>query len=257
MLGQQVGLLLLRVTDGVHAEFGEDERFVARQVLQAREIADEVALAMEINIVAVEIDLARQQVFGRRKIRVGRERARVVLLDDADEPVEEFLHARRAVPAHEVGRNFIVDEKAEHGRVTGVGDGGLGHVALDRPHGLTIVEEEDALVPRNGDHDADALGQCQIEEPPRGGVIDADDIDAEFAHEAQIERGFFRCRQLRAVWRGGTERSVGHALQVKFLVTFEKKLRARDKARKFSHGWRRGEIMHGAKLLPSGRWAAS
>ncbi len=123
VLRQQVRLLLLRMADRVHAEFGEDERLVAGEILQAAEVAGEVLLAMEVDVVAVEIDLARQQVFGRRKVCVGGEGEGIVLLDDAHERVEEFLHAPRAVPADEVGRDFVVDEEAEHGGMAGIGRG--------------------------------------------------------------------------------------------------------------------------------------
>jgi len=58
MLGQQLRLLLFRVADGVHPKFAQDERLVSGEILQAAQIADEVLFAMEIDVVAVEIDLA-------------------------------------------------------------------------------------------------------------------------------------------------------------------------------------------------------
>ena len=255
VLGQQRGLLLLRMADGVHAKFAEDERLVAREILQAAEVADEVLLAMEIDVVAVEIDLARQEIFGRRKIRVGGEGEGIVLLDDAHEGIEEFLHAPRAVPADEVGRDFVVDEEAEHGGMAGVGQRRPWRRCCGwsrRPRG------------RRGRGRACATGMVtmtrrryflrEVEEPARRRVVDAQDVDAEIAHEAEIDRDLFRRGEIQAAFGRGAERAVGHALEIELVFALKEKLRPHLEAGKIGRGNRRrgNYIMHGAEFPRGG-----
>jgi len=134
--------------------------------------------------------------------------------------------------------------------MTGIGDGRLGNVVADGVNRFAFVEEEDALVPRDRDHDAHAEFLREIEKPARRGVVDAQDVDAELAHQAEIDRHFFRRGKIRPSFRGRTERPVGHALEIELGVALKKEFRPHLKARKISPGDRRrgNDIMHGRSL---------
>src|SRR6266404_832557 len=63
---EHVGLLVLRMPDCVHAEFPEDKRMLASEILQSEQVAFEIALIVKVNIETAKIGILRQQIFGRR-----------------------------------------------------------------------------------------------------------------------------------------------------------------------------------------------
>src|SRR6476620_1476977 len=60
MPAQHVRLLVLSVPDRVHPEFAKDKRTLLGEILQSEEITLEVALLVQVNIEAEEIDVLRQ-----------------------------------------------------------------------------------------------------------------------------------------------------------------------------------------------------
>jgi hypothetical protein len=238
------------MADGIHPKFAENERLVPSEILQAAEVTNEVLLAVEIDVIAVEVDLAGEKVLGRREIGVSSEGEGIVLFDDVNERIEELLHPARAVPADEVGRDFVVDEEAEHGGVTRVGQGGLRNVLADGLQGFAVVEKEDALVPRDRDHDAQAKFLGEIEEPAGRRVIDAKHVQAEAAHQAEIDGYLLRQGQVDAALGCGPEWAVGHALKIELVFALKEKLRPHLQAGEISRGDGRpgNDIMHGAEF---------
>ena len=119
---------------------------------------------------------------------------------------------------------------------------------------FAVVEEEDALVPRNRDHDAEAEFLREIEEPARRRVVNPEHVHAEFAHQAEIERDPLRRGQVRAAFGRGPERAVGHALEIKLVFAFKEKLRPHLQAGEISRGDGRhgNDIMHSAEFLRGG-----
>ncbi len=73
MPAQHLGLLVFAVANRIHPEFAEHERFFLRQVLQAQEIFLEIALVVQVNVEAAEIDVLREKIFRRRIAGVGEE----------------------------------------------------------------------------------------------------------------------------------------------------------------------------------------
>ena len=257
VLGEKLGLFLLGMADGIHPKFAKDQRLVAREVLQAAEIIDEVFFAMEIDVVTVEIDLAGQQIFRGRKVGVGGEGEGVVAFDDADERVEELFHPPRAVPAHEIGWNLIIDEKTEQGRMTGIGLCRFRNVALNGGDSLAIVEKEHTLVPGNGNHHTQAVALGEIQKPAGRRVINAQDIDPEFAHQQEIEGHALRRGKVRPAFRLRPKRTISDAVQVEFIFAFEEKLGPDLQARQPDRSGRNRveKVVHGA-VSPRGRGAA-
>ena len=84
MPGEHVGLLVLRMSDGVHAEFAKDKRTLACKILQPQQIALELVLVVEVNIETAKIGVLWQQIFGRRIGGVGKEGSRIDRAADLD-----------------------------------------------------------------------------------------------------------------------------------------------------------------------------
>src|ERR1051325_10057150 len=57
---QHFRLLVMSVPDRVHSEFSKDKRALFGEILQSKEITLEVALIVQINVEAEEIDVLRQ-----------------------------------------------------------------------------------------------------------------------------------------------------------------------------------------------------
>ncbi|NBR45779.1 MAG: hypothetical protein EBT68_01395 [Verrucomicrobia bacterium] len=109
--------------DRVHAELPQHQRPLLGQVLETREVGAQVGSAVEVNVVGKKVRLLGKKVFRRRKIRVRRQRRRILILDDARQGIQERLDPLRAVPADKVRRNLVVDIVAEDGRMTGLAFG--------------------------------------------------------------------------------------------------------------------------------------
>src|SRR5690348_14450584 len=93
MPAQHFRLLVLSVPDRVHSEFAKDKRAFLGEILQSKEIPLEVALIVQVNVEAKEIDVLRQQKFGRRIGGVGIQRTRIQIATDVDEMLDEFSDA--------------------------------------------------------------------------------------------------------------------------------------------------------------------
>jgi hypothetical protein len=94
----------------------------------------------------------------------------------------------------------------------------------------------------------------QVEEPARRRVVNPEHVDAEFAHQAEIERNFFRRRQVHAAFGRGPEGAVGHALEIKLVLAFKEKLRPHLQAGEISRGDGRcgNNIMHSRSFSEAG-----
>ena len=108
------------MADRVHPELAEDERPLFGQILQAQQVSLEVALVVQVNVEAEEIDVLREEIFRRRITRVGKENVRIGRAPDPDEVLDKFRHAPHAEPAHHRGRNFVADEITEDRGMTGI-----------------------------------------------------------------------------------------------------------------------------------------
>ena len=118
---------------------------------------------------------------------------------------------------------------------------GLAHGAHDLRADRAVVEELDVLGPRDRDqHEQPRLGE-QVHEPARRHVVDAQEVDAEVAHEREV--GAHACRRAEELARRiGMERPVGDALEEKFLVSAKEKLRVDADA--FGNGGSKGSGRH-------------
>ena len=83
MPAEHFGLLFFAVANRVHPEFAQHKRPFFREILQTQQVTFEVALIVQVNVEAEEIDVLRQQIFRRRKTGVGKENLRIDRAPDA------------------------------------------------------------------------------------------------------------------------------------------------------------------------------
>ena len=114
---EHFGLLLLRMPDRVHAEFPKDERMLAGQILQPQQITLKIALVVQVNIKTGEIDVLRQQVFGRWISGIGKKDIGVVAPSDPNQFLHKFHDAARTEPAHHRARDFVAHQITKNSRM--------------------------------------------------------------------------------------------------------------------------------------------
>src|SRR5207237_8383986 len=87
---EHFGLFVLRMTNRVHSKLAKNERTFASQILQTQKIAFEIALIVEINVEAKEIDILRQQIFRGRISRVRKKNIGIRRAPDSNEMHDEL-----------------------------------------------------------------------------------------------------------------------------------------------------------------------
>ena len=184
--GQGLGHMLLVVADGVHAEFGQDQRQFAGHVLQALHIGAEGLLVVEVDVKRQEVQKGQAQVFRGRVVGVGDQAFGIFLAHDVGELFEELLNLARAVPTHDVAGDLVADEPGQDGRMAGQGGHGLADGLLDVFFDFPLVEEAQVLGPGHADHDAHAVAGGDVQEAAGRHVVDADGVDAGAAHEFEV-----------------------------------------------------------------------
>ena len=217
--GDHFRLLVFAVADGIHAEFPEHERTVLREVLQAREVAIEVLLTVQVDVEGEKVGVLRQQVFGRGKAGVRIKHLGVHALGQEDEVLDEFGHATRAQPTHHMAGDFIAHEIAENGGMPAVRFDRINHRFLDLAARFALVEEFDVFGPGNGNEATNAVLRTGVEEPARRNIVNAHKIEPGLVHHGEVGLCFVRCAEVFAPGVGG-ERTIGRALDEKLAVAF-------------------------------------
>src|SRR5437762_7705686 len=85
--------------DRVHAEFPQNKRMLACEILQSQEVTFEVTLIVKVNVETAKIGILRQQIFRRRIRGIGKEGIRIDGTSDPDQFLYKFNHPTRAKPA--------------------------------------------------------------------------------------------------------------------------------------------------------------
>jgi hypothetical protein len=161
----------------VEADLAQEQRLLPRQVLEPRQVRIEAVGRLEIDVEADEVQEGQIQVLGRRVVDVGDEPARVLRLGRAVQPLQETLHRPPAVPPHHRGRDLAADRVAQNRGVAGAGGHGGAHAVLDDDGQPRVIEEGDVLLPRNPDHDPQALPVSRLQQPRRRHGIGADRVE--------------------------------------------------------------------------------
>src|SRR5437588_8629455 len=131
---------------------------------------------MEINVETEEIDILRQQLFGRRVSRVGKQHVRINRASDSDEVFYKLSNASHTQPARHRAGNFVADQITEHRRIVDVSVYGIAHHSGDFIAHSLLAKKFDVLFPRQRDQNANTGSQTFFEEPIRRWMINPEHV---------------------------------------------------------------------------------
>ena len=117
ILVKECRLCVAAVLGAVEAEFGEEQRALARQAVQARKVRPERPLVLEIDVIRDDVEVRQVEIFGRRVVDISDQAAVGVLLDDVAKPPEELADPLDTVPADDQRRHLVADRIHQDGRV--------------------------------------------------------------------------------------------------------------------------------------------
>ncbi len=214
---RDLGLTGFAFANRVGAGFSKQQRLVARDVLQAREIRAQLWLAVQVHVERADVEEREVEEFGRREVDVREERLRRGVLRVLIQAPQEPLDAHAPVPADHAGRYFVAEREHEHGWMAAEVAHLRGQLAPDSLLQSTIVEEGDVLRPGEPDHHTQPVGRGFVEEPARRRCIGADCVDPEARHQAEVFGNLFGGRELMTI-RVGREGPVRDAFDEESFV---------------------------------------
>ena len=104
-------LAVFAFADAVGARFGEQQRLVAGDVLQPREVGAQLGFAVQVDVERADVEEREIEKLGRRKVDVGEQAVRRRGLRVVVEVAQEALDAQPAVPADDAGRNLVAERE--------------------------------------------------------------------------------------------------------------------------------------------------
>src|SRR5437764_1070363 len=165
------------------------------------------------------------QVLGRRVVRVGDERGRVLVLRRPVETFDEALDPLAAVPPHDPRGNLVTYYVAEDSWMAGACTNRVPDPEFDRSRPPRFVEEGEVLLPGDADEDPQSMGSGEMEDPRRGHYVGAHRVDSVRRHRSEVG-----CDDLGAgeeVARYPAKRSVSASAAIELLVAGTQALPAR------------------------------
>ena len=215
---EQAGLEVSALAQAVRAQLGDDDGPLGGEVLEPGDVALEVLVVLEVDVPGVVVDAADAQVLGGRVVDVRDERTGVRRPDGVGEALQEGLHRRGAVPAHDARGDLVADAEGQDGRVAGAAAHAVGHAA--RGSGPAArVWSRNVMCSSQGMSTATQrpwrLGG--IEQPRGRHRVDADGVDAGRGHLREVRVGLRRVVAVVA-GRAGQERAVRDAADPELLV---------------------------------------
>ncbi len=240
-----LGLPVFALANRIGAGFRQQQRLVAGDVLQPREIRAQLGFAMQIDVERAHVEDRQVEKLCGRKVHVGEQRLGRCGLCVFVEVAKKSFDTDVAVPAHHTRRNFVAERHHQQRGMAAERSRVCGDLAPNRLRQRAIVEECDVLRPRQARDDAESVARGFVEQVDRRRCVGADRVDAEVRHHAEILGDAFGGWKLIAVrvWR---ERAVRHALDEKSVVADLQKLAVRDGSRVDP---RRGKPRHFRKSL--------
>src|SRR5262249_48498182 len=172
---------------------------------------------LKVHVEGDKIQKRQLEILGTGETHIGHQCAGIFRLDRfATAPYDPF-DARLPVPPPHAGRNLIADHETKPRRMAGEPRDIGAQITHDAADASRIVAECDVLLPRQPDHDAQAVGRCDVHQPARRQGIDADRIESGDRHRLEIALDDGPGRKLNAR-RIGPERPIGDAADPEFLV---------------------------------------
>src|SRR6478752_3641495 len=98
MASEELSLLHFTVPEAIHTDFAEQQRLVADEVLQPKQVPAKCLAIVEIDIERCEIDERQVQVLGGRKVGIGDQPVWIDLLHDIGQLRQESLDRSPPMP---------------------------------------------------------------------------------------------------------------------------------------------------------------
>ena len=222
-------LAQLAVAQAVDADLGQDERALAHQVLQARQVRRKIRPRLEVDVERREVEERELEVLRAWIAHVRDEPFRVLRLHLRAKIRQEALDATPAVPAHQRRRDLVADRVAEQRRVTRERARALAHLRLDAARRTAALQERHVLRPVEPRHDAQTPLLREIQQPERRPRVDAHGVDAARGHRFEVARHHVGLRHPIPV-AVAAEGAVGDAAHPELLSAHLEELAARDRA---------------------------
>src|SRR5581483_1639542 len=96
--------------DRVHAEFAQDKRMLACEILQTQQVPFEITLIVEVNIETAKVSVLRQEIFRRRVRGIGKQGIRIDGTPDPYQFLYKFNHPARTEPASHGAGDLVADQ---------------------------------------------------------------------------------------------------------------------------------------------------
>jgi hypothetical protein len=161
----------------VEAHLAQQQRPVAGQVLEPRQIRVETLARLEVDVEAHEVQEWQVEVFGRGIVDVSDEAARILSLGGVVEALEKAFHGAPAMPANHRGGDLAADGIAQNGGMSCAGGHTRAHAVLDCAGQPDVVEEGDVLLPGDANHHPQAVPVRRMQQPPRWHGVRADGVE--------------------------------------------------------------------------------
>ena len=212
--------------DRVHAEFPQNKRMLAREILQSQQVTFEVTLIVKVNVETAKIGILRQQIFRRRVRGIGKKGIRIDCTADPNQFLYKFNHPTRAEPAGHCAGDFVADQITENCWMSGVFaycvPDCFGNLLANR----SFAQELDMFFPGKRHQYAHPCASASVEKPGRRCVINSHNIQADLAHEGKIDIHLLRPSEIVPLGVR-LEGTVCDTFDEKLFVTFQKEFRRR------------------------------
>src|ERR671918_1861050 len=125
-----------------------------------------IALAvLDVDVVGGKVDLRELEVLRRRIGGVGDQSARIGLVGEVTQLVQEPFDFRRAVPPNDRGRYLVPDDNPKQCWVAAERSDATSDRVLDLQPGRATIEERDVLCPGYASHDPQPVLGSAVEQP--------------------------------------------------------------------------------------------
>ena len=189
-------LALEAFAHAVGAGLGEQQRALAGDVLQPREIRAQLGLAVQVDVERADVVRVDVEILGGRKVDVGEQALRRFRLHLVVELAQETFDAPLSVPADHGRRNLVAEREEERRRVRRERAHRRRRVAANPPDQGAIVEEGDVLRPGHAGHHLQAVPGRFVEQRFAGHGVRAHRVDAGFRHHREVARDLSKRREL-------------------------------------------------------------
>jgi hypothetical protein len=114
---RDVGLTGLALTNAVGAGLGEEQWFVPREVLKAREVRAKRRLAVQIDVERADVEAREIEKLSRGKVDVREQAVRRRHLRCVIQIAKKILDPKAPMPADDARWNLVAERKRQHRRV--------------------------------------------------------------------------------------------------------------------------------------------